>query len=86
MIEIRKAVNSDKGQIAACIAEAFKKDFSAICKNTQIVSRAIESGIQTERFYVAVEHETIVGVLAIADCNGRSVLTDSKSYRSISDL
>jgi len=81
MTEIRKGADSDREQIAECIAEAFKKDFSVICKDVQIVSKAIESGIQTERFYVAIENETIVGVLAISDCNGRSVLTDSKSYK-----
>lgn len=81
MTEFRKGLDSDREQIAECIAEAFKKDFSAICKDVQIVSKAIESGIQTERFYVAAENETIVGVLAISDCYGRSVLTDSKAFR-----
>lgn len=82
MIEIRKAVESDRKQIASCIAEAFAKDFSLLCKDSQVVSNAIQTGIQIERFYVAVEEtHTVVGALAIADCNGRSLLTDAKAYK-----
>lgn len=81
MIEFRKAVGSDRGQVAKCIAEAFKKDFSGISKDTQIVSAAIMGGIQIDRFYVAVDNKAIVGVLAISDCNGRSILTNAKSNR-----
>lgn len=76
----RKAAASDRGQIALCIARAFEKDFSALCKNTELVVSALESGIQIERFYVAVEDEAVVGVLAVSDCNGRSVLTDIRAY------
>ena len=81
MVYIRKGLVSDKKQIAYCMAEAFEKDFSAVCKDVDIVANALESGIQTERFFVAVEDEKVVGILAVADCNGRSVLTDSKAYK-----
>ncbi len=81
-MNIRKATASDRKQIAYCIAEAFEKDFSALCKNVQTVSDAIESGIRAERFYVAVEETSgVVGALAISDCNGRSLLVDAKSYK-----
>ncbi len=82
MVKIRKAVISDRKQVAYCIAEAFEKDFSALCKDIQIVANAIESGIQIERFYVAIQDENnVVGALAISDCNGRSILVDWKSYK-----
>ncbi len=82
MITIRKAVFTDRKQIAYCIAEGFEKDFQALCKDVQVVTNAIESGIQVERFFVAVEDEThIVGALAISDCHGRCLLTDSKAYK-----
>lgn len=82
MITIRKAVEADRKQIAICIAEGFKKDFSSLCKNVQTVADAIESGIQIPRFFVAVNEEmTVIGALAIADCNGRSLFTNSKLYK-----
>jgi ribosomal protein S18 acetylase RimI-like enzyme len=81
MIEFRKAADSDREQVAKCIAEAFKKDFSSLSKDTQSVAAAIAGGIQTDRFYVAVDNKAIVGVLAVSDCNGRSILTNAKSNR-----
>lgn len=77
---IRKAADYDRREIATCIASAFEKDFSAISKNTELVASALESGIQTQRFYVAVENEAVIGVLAISDRNGRSVLTDNRAF------
>lgn len=38
-------------------------------------------GIIIDKFYVAELNEKIVGVLAISNCNGRAVLTDSASYK-----
>lgn len=81
MLEYRKAVEADKTQIAKCIAEAFKKDFSVLSKDVDAVSAAIAAGIQTERFYVAIDNRAVVGVLAVSDCNGRSVLADAKTNR-----
>ncbi len=82
MILVRKAAEEDRRQIAYCIAEAFEKDFSSLCKNTQRVADAIESGIQVERFYVAQEAEAgLVGALALTDCGGRALRTDAKAYR-----
>lgn len=82
IIKIRKAVDADRKQIAYCIAEAFEKDFSALCKDVQIVADAIESGIHIQRFYVAVKKENaVIGALAVADCDGRGLLTDANSYK-----
>lgn len=82
MITYRKATSKDKCQIAFCIAEAYKEDFKDLKKSTEIISEALQSGIQTNRFYVAKdENDLIVGISAISDCTGRSVLTDKKSYK-----
>lgn len=78
---IRAASRTDRGEIAFCVADAFSDEFDILCKDTQKVSKALERGIQTKRFIVATYCEKVVGALAIADCNGRSILTDPRSYR-----
>lgn len=78
---IRKARENDRMGIALCISEGFEKDFSILCKNTDNVARAISGGIIIDKFYVAELNNEIVGVLAISDCNGRAILTDTSSYK-----
>lgn len=80
-IIIRKAKDVDCTGIALCIAEAFEKDFSILCKDTITTAKAIRSGIIIDKFYVAELNNEIVGVLAISNCNGRAVITDSSSYK-----
>jgi len=79
-INVKKASESNRNDIALCIAEGFEKDFNVLCKDTKKVANAISSGIQTEKFYVAEADNKIVGVLAISDKNGRAVLTDKSAY------
>lgn len=78
---IRKAEESDRSDLAACIAEGFEKDFSILCKDTKRVADGIKRGIHIDMFYVAQQNGEIIGVLAITDCNGRAVMTDGESYR-----
>lgn len=78
---VRKAKNDDRMSIALCIAEAFEKDFSILCKNTNTVAKAISSGIIIDKFYLAELNNEIVGVVAISNCNGRAIMTDSLSYK-----
>lgn len=78
---VRKAKEDDRQQIALCIAEAFEKDFSILCKNTDTVSKAISSGIIIDRFYVAELDGEIIGTIAISNCNGRAVMTNGSSYK-----
>lgn len=80
-IEITKAVEADRNGIAQCIAEGFEKDFSVLCKDIEVVAKAIENGIHIDRFYVAKTDTTIVGVVAVSDCFERAVTTDITSYR-----
>ncbi len=82
MFELRKATEQDRNNIAYCIADAYYDDFKDLKKSSQIIASALQSGIQVNKFYVAVDSEGIVaGILAISDCTGRSVLTDKSSYR-----
>ncbi len=82
MIKCRRAIELDRKKIAYCIAEAYENDFKELKKTTQTIANALESGIQVKRFYVAEEEGNgVVGILAISDSSGRSVLTDKKSYK-----
>lgn len=81
MVHIRKAKETDRNNIALCIAEGFEKDFSILCKDNQKVANAIASGLNMERFYVADTEGNIVGVLAISDCNGRSAKAEKSSLK-----
>lgn len=78
---IRKATENDRYAIALCIAEGFEKDFSVLCKNSQKVAKAIATGLNIERFYVADIKEDIAGVLAISDCTGRATRVDKASLK-----
>ncbi len=80
-INIRQANESDRSNIAFCIAEGFKKDFDVLCKNTHTVATAISTGIQISKFYVAESENEVVGVVAISDCNGRAITTSITSYK-----
>ena len=80
-IKVRKAKNVDRDNIALCISEAFEKDFSVLCKDIVTTAKAISGGIVIDKFYVAELNDKIIGVLAISNCNGRAVITDSSSYK-----
>ncbi|MCI8491510.1 hypothetical protein, partial [Anaerotruncus sp.] len=53
MVHIRKAKETDRNNVALCIAEGFEKYFSILCKDYQKVADAIAMGLNIERFYVA---------------------------------
>lgn len=80
-IIVRKAKSVERNNIALCISEAFENDFSVLCKDIVTTAKAISSGIIIDKFYVAELNNEIVGVLAISNCNGRAVITDSSSYK-----
>ena len=49
MVYIRKAKETDRNNVALCIAEGFEKDFSILCKDKQKVADAIKTGLDMER-------------------------------------
>lgn len=61
-ITVRLAREDERSEIALCIAEGFERDFSFFRKDMNIVAKALESGIRSERFYVALYNDNIVGV------------------------
>ena len=81
MLHIRKAKETDRNHVALCIAEAFEKDFSILCKDNQKVADAMAAGLNMEKFYVADRKGTIAGVLAISDCNGRAARAEKASLK-----
>ena len=81
MVNIRKAKETDRNNVALCIAEGFEKDFSILCKDNQKVAEAIATGLNMERFYVADIKGNIAGVLAISDCNGRAAKAEKVSLK-----
>lgn len=80
-IIIRPAREEEQSEIALCIAEGFEQDFSFFRKNIDVVAKALEPGIRSERFYVALYNGNIVGIAGISDCTGRAVYTNWSSYR-----
>lgn len=78
---IRKAKETDRNDVALCIAEGFEKDFSVLCKDNQKVADAIAAGLNMERFYVAEIKGDIAGVLAVSDRNGRAARVEKVSLK-----
>ena len=50
---VRLARESDRPDIARCIAEGFEKRFSLFSTDVNTVAEALAEGIHPERFYVA---------------------------------
>lgn len=80
-MRIRKATEADRWEIAICTAQGFERDFSLLCRDMNRVAKAIGSGIQIDKFYVAEVDGQIVGAMGISDCHGRAMMTDGFSYR-----
>lgn len=78
---IRNARESDRYDIANCIAEGFENDFLVLCKDNQKVAYAIAKGLQIDKFYVAEVSGKVVGVMAISDCNSRAAKVDRSSLK-----
>ncbi len=82
MVKYRRAVETDRNSIACCIVDTYENDFKDLKKPKEIIVEVIEGGIQLNRFFVAEDEESgIVGILAISDCNGRSLLTDKEACK-----
>ena len=78
---IRKAVESEKLNIARTIAYSFEKDFSGFAKDMDRLAKALEEGVATHRFIVAEQNGELVGVLGYADGEGRPISVTKKDCR-----
>lgn len=72
IVTIRKAKESDRINLSHIIAAGFEKDFSPLTKDMGKVAKALCSGIQIERFYVAQQGEQMLGAAACTDNTGRA--------------
>ena len=79
-IDIRPGRESERKDIAQCIAEGFERDLSFFCKDTDRVVAALLPGIHPTKFFVAAHGEVIKGVAGLSDCTGRAVSTTYRSY------
>lgn len=80
-MQIRPARPQDQAAIAQIIARAFAADFAAICRDPGRVAKALAPGVQSDRFFVAERGGQIVGVAAVASCQGRAMAIVPASYR-----
>ena len=80
-ITIRKAIEDDRFKISSVIANGFKKDFAILNKDMTKIANALQNGIHIDKFYVALSLDTIIGVAACTDCDGRAIDVDKKAYR-----
>ena len=76
----RPARESERNDIARCIAEGFERDFSFFSKDAERVAGALAPGVHPQRFFVAVFGDEIAGVAAISDCTGRALSTSCLAY------
>ena len=80
-VQIRRADTADQGAIANTIAAAYRSDFEQLTKDMAKIARAISSGVQVDRFWVAEKNEKIIGVAACTDINGRAVTASRTDCR-----
>ena len=78
---VRKASPSEKLPIARTLAYAFEEDFSGLTKDMERIAKALENGIDTDRFVVAETGGGIIGITGCADCLGRAVTVTKKEIR-----
>lgn len=75
---IRKALPTEKLKIAKAIANSYSEEFSSLTKDQDKISRALENGIHTERFWVWVENDEILGISACSDIHQRAFMPNRK--------
>lgn len=77
---VRRASEKDRSEISRIIAYGFSNDFSHITRDMERITKALLSGYELDRFFVADENGKILGVIACSDCNGRAAFVDTKEY------
>ena len=70
---IRAATDGDRPAMAGLIVRAFRDDFIRLSKDMDRIARTLQNGIDVERFFIAMDGNEPVGVIACADCRGRAV-------------
>ncbi len=76
-LRIRNATETDRADIARMIAEVFRVDFEEAEKDTEKVARALCGAIDPQRFFLAQDSGSTVGILAVSDLSGRALAIHS---------
>jgi ribosomal protein S18 acetylase RimI-like enzyme len=75
---IRKALPAEKLKIAKAIANSYSEEFGSLSKDHDQIAKALEQGINTERFWVWVENDEVLGLSACSDIHQRAFTPNRK--------
>jgi ribosomal protein S18 acetylase RimI-like enzyme len=75
---IRKALPHENIKIARAIANSYSEELSSLTKDQDKASRAFEVGINTDKFWVCIEGNEIIGISACSDIYGRAFIANRK--------
>ncbi|MEI7668240.1 MAG: GNAT family N-acetyltransferase, partial [Erysipelotrichaceae bacterium] len=80
---IQKATENNRYAIAQLIATGFQEGFLKMTNNLDNVVQIFNNSIQTERFWVALQEEQIIGIIASSDATKRAIklkIQDCQKY------
>jgi len=69
---VRKAHDSDNHNIARTLVYSFEEALAPLTKDMERIVKVFESGIETDRFFVAEQNYEMIGAIAYADYTGRA--------------
>lgn len=80
-IQIRKAVEQDREDIAFVYAEAFANDWEQLSSDTQKVARALSNGLVIDKYIVVECNHSIIAFLALVDDEQRAFQVPVKDFQ-----
>jgi 8-oxo-dGTP diphosphatase len=80
-VTVRPALESDRAAIAAVIVEAYRREFSALSRNTDKLTAALTAAVEVDRFFVADRGGDIIGAIACTDHTGRAMRVNATDWR-----
>lgn len=80
-IQIRKAVEQDREDIAFVYAEAFADDWKQLSSDTQKVARALSNGLVLDKYLVVECDHHIIAFLACVDDKQRAFQVPLKDFQ-----
>lgn len=75
---VRKALPNEALKISKTSANSYSEELSSLIKEQNIAAKVFEQGIHTERFWVCVENNEILGIPACSDNHGRAFTPNKK--------
>lgn len=80
-LTVRKALESDRKDIAKTYAEAFLKDWQLLSKDVNVIANGLTDGLKLAHYIVAIEDEVLVGFLAFVEKDERAFHVPIKSFQ-----